>query len=238
MAYAAYLTFLACDNALTTIFFKCPSVEVIALLCGIFPDKEEAIIAIGANAIVFNISTMIFMLYLGASIAGNIRIGNALGAGDVHRAKMASYLALAIGTILSLLNISFIMGFRDRLPYMFTTDGDLIAKAKDLFLTVALFQIPDAINAVNQGVFRAIGKQALAAKLNFIAYYIIGIPLGYALAIPVGIGVEGLWLGMTAGLLFVSIVNTIILFKCDWHQLSLETRKRLSIVVIPVNDQE
>lgn len=207
------------------------------MLCGIFPDEDEAIIAIGANAISSSVSTMIFMLYLGASMAGNIRIGNALGAGDPHRAKMAAYLALALAVFLSLLSVVFFVGFRGRLPYLFTADEDLIKKAKDLFLVVALFQIPDAVNGVIQGVFRAIGKQALAAKLNFIAYYIIGIPLGYVLAIPLGIGVEGLWLGMTAGMVFVSTVNTIILFKCDWGQISLEARKRLSIVLPAYENQ-
>ena len=94
------------------------------MLCGIFPDEEEAIIAIGANAIVYNISTLLYMLYVGASMAGNVRIGNALGAGDVHRAKVASYLALALGVIVSLLSISFIVVFRQRLPYLFTRDGE------------------------------------------------------------------------------------------------------------------
>jgi len=34
------------------------------------------------------------MPYLGLSIAGSVRIGNALGAGDVHRAEVASNLTL------------------------------------------------------------------------------------------------------------------------------------------------
>ena len=34
------------------------------------------------------------MPYLGLSIAGSVRIGNALGVGDVHRAEVASNLTL------------------------------------------------------------------------------------------------------------------------------------------------
>ena len=75
--------------------------EVIALLCGIIPDPEEALIAIGSNAIVLNVSTFIFMTYLGIGVAGNVRIGNALGAGDAHRAEVATYLAVAIALLLS-----------------------------------------------------------------------------------------------------------------------------------------
>ncbi|KAL9179593.1 hypothetical protein ACHAXT_008883 [Thalassiosira profunda] len=211
--------------------FEWVAFEVIALLCGLFPDPQEAIVAIGSNAIVFQISTLVYMLYLGASMAGNVRIGNALGAGDAHRAKMACYLTLALGIFISAINIAFLLGFRHRLPYLFTSDAELIEKAQDLFVVVALYQFPDALDGVEQGIFRAIGKQALAAKLNFVAYYIIGIPLGYILAIPFGMGVEGLWYGMTVGLCFVSTVLTVVLLRCDWQELSLETRKRLSIAV-------
>ena len=122
--------------------FEWVAFELIALLCGIFPDEDYAVVAIGANAIVFNISTMIFMLYLGASIAGSIRIGNAMGSGDTHRAKVAAFLILALGTLLSIMNIYILISFRNKLPYIFTNDDDLVKKAEELFLVVALYQLP------------------------------------------------------------------------------------------------
>ena len=82
------------------------------------------------------------MVYLGASIAGSIRIGNAMGSGDTHRAKLAAFLVLALGTLLSIMNISLLIFFRDKLPYIFTNDEDLVKKAEELFLVVALFQLP------------------------------------------------------------------------------------------------
>jgi len=210
-------------------WFEWGPYECIALICGLFPDKEEAIISIGANAIVLQIGSFIYMLYVGCSMSGNIRIGNALGSGDVHRAKMAAYLTLALGTLLAILNMCFLLSFRDILPTLFTTDEDLINKTRDLLIVISVYQLPDALNGVEQGLFRGIGKQAMSAKLNFIAYFIIGLPLGYILALPLGVGVEGLWIGMTIGLVFVSTVNTTIIFRCNWEELALETMKRLSI---------
>ena len=81
------------------------------------------------------------------------RTGTKFTPWDVHRAQMASHLTLALGVVLSLLNIAFIIGFLEKLPYLFTADADLIMKAKDLFLVVALYQLPDAINCVDQGIF-------------------------------------------------------------------------------------
>ena len=224
-----YSMLVLVSNSFASYLERC-AFEVIALLCGIFPG-DQAIIAIGSNAIVFQISTFLFMFFLGASIAGNIRIGNALGAGDTHRAKVACWLTLFLGLFLAALTTSFLIFFRHRLPYLFTTDEDLVKKAESLFLVVGLYQLPDAINAVQQGIFKGIGKQALAAKLNFISYYVVGIPLGILFGFKLGWGVEALWLGMTAGLCFASCANGIILYRCDWEELTHDTRKRLSIIM-------
>ena len=213
------------------VMFEWVAFEVIALLCGIIPNQEEALIAIGSNAIVLNVSSFAFMLYLGTGVAGNVRIGNALGAGDAHRAEVATYLAVAIGTLLSLVNIALIVTFRENLASIFTNDEDLLNKCRSLFIIVALFQLPDAINGVEQGVFRASGRQSLSAKLNFVAYYVIGIPLGYYLALPFGMGVEGLWIGMCAGLIVISTANSIVIWKSDWAALATAARSRLSVVV-------
>ena len=210
--------------------FEWGAFEIVALLCGILPNEAEAEIAVGANAIVNQIYSLLFMFYLGTSVSGNIRIGNALGAGDVHRAKFAFYLSLGLGILLSLVSILCIVWYRETLPYFFTSDEDLIGKATDLLLIFALFQFPDSVNSVEQGVFKAIGKQTLAAKLNFTAYYVVGIPLAYVLGLTLGLGVEGLWLGITVGLFWGTTVNSIVLFRSDWKQLSLDARKRLSIV--------
>jgi len=211
--------------------FEWGAFEIIALLCGILPNDEEAEIAVGANAIVTQINSLLFMFYLGTSVSGNIRIGNALGAGDVHRAKFAFYLSLALGILLSLVSILCIVWYRETLPNFFTTDEDLIGNATDLLLVFALFQFPDSVNCVEQGVFNAIGKLTLAAKLNFTAYYVLGIPLACILGLTLGLGVEGLWLGITVGLFWGSTVNSIILFRSDWEQLSMDARKRLSIAL-------
>lgn len=152
-----------------------------------------------------NSSSLTYMPYLGVSVSGNVRVGNALGAGDVHRAEIASKLTLAAGAIMSVWNVAFLLSCRTVLPRFFTTDADIARKAQRLFLVAAAFQFPDAINGCVQGIFRGSGRQAQAAAYNFVAYYIIGIPVGYVLGIQLGLGVEGLWWGMTAGLCSIAI---------------------------------
>lgn len=41
-----------------------------------------------------------------------------------------------------------------------------------------MFQLPDIINGAIQVIFRGRGCQEIGVYLNFVAYYIVGIPLG------------------------------------------------------------
>ncbi len=200
--------------------------EVLALLCGILPG-QEAIIAIGANTVVMNVTSLIYTLYYGASVSGSVRVGNALGAGDAHRAEIASNLTLATGASISVLNIAFLTTFRMKLPLLFTTDLGIVEKSQHLLLIATAFQIPDAINACTQGIFRGSGRQSLSALYNFVAFYILGLPLGYVLGIKLGYGVEGLWLGITSSLFTIALGSAIVILRSDWKQLAYDASLRI-----------
>ncbi|KAL7535978.1 hypothetical protein ACHAXR_007509 [Thalassiosira sp. AJA248-18] len=209
------------------LMFEWCAYEVIALLCGILPG-QQAIVGIGANVIIMNVSYLTYMFYYGCADAGKVRIGNALGAGDAHRAEIASNLTLISGAIMGIINIVFLLAFRKVIPWFFTTDLDIALEAQRLFLIAAAFQLPDAINACLQEIFRGTGRQALGAKVNFVAFYIIGIPLGYILGVKRGFGVEGLWWGMTAGLCSICIACTFIVRRTNWNNMVLEATTRLN----------
>jgi len=209
--------------------FEWIAFEAVALLCGLLPHRE-ALVGIGANVIIMNVSSLTYMLYLGTSISGSVRVGNALGAGDARRAEIASNLTLISGTIMALVNVALLLMFRNSLPWFFTSDLDIVKKAQHLFLIAAAFQLPDAVNGCAQGIFRGSGRQAMGALWNFVAYYIIGLPLGYELGLKFGFGVEGIWWGMTLGLCSVCIGCTIIIYRSNWNKLAADASSRLNII--------
>lgn len=198
--------------------------EVLALLCGLLPN---AVVSIGANAIILNVSAIVFMIFLGLSIAGNVRIGNALGAGDTKRASVAAYCTIALCSGMACLSALFLIQFRYVLPKMFSSDQTINDLATSLIVVVAIFQLPDSINAAVQGVFRGSGRQNLGARLNFVAYYLLGIPFGCVLAFVFDLGVVGLWAGMTVGLTFIAIVGTNLIWRSDWKILSVDAKNRV-----------
>ena len=79
-----------------------------------------------------------------------------------------------------------------------------------------------------QGIFRGSGRQTLGARLNLVAFYCVGIPLGCLMvAFGGNQGVLGLWIGITGGLLLIAVVGTAIIQKSDWELLAREAEDRI-----------
>mmetsp|Transcript_26546 Transcript_26546/g.35449 ORF Transcript_26546/g.35449 Transcript_26546/m.35449 type:complete len:536 (+) Transcript_26546:31-1638(+) len=197
--------------------------EMLCIICGLLPN---AIIAIGSNAIILNVASNTYMFYLGLSIAGSVRIGNALGANDPKRAKIAAWLTIGMSATTATICSTLLFIFRKRIPVLFTHDDEMNELAQHLLLIGAIFQLPDAVNGALQGIFRGSGRQSLGAKLNFVAYYILGIPMGCLLAFRFHESVGGLWSGMTASLYLISVCGTVLVSLSNWENLAKQAINR------------
>jgi len=200
--------------------------EMVTLLCGTLP---RPLVAIAAHAIIMNVSSVVYMCYLGLSVSASVRVGNALGAQEVERAKLASGLTLCFGVVVAVVNAGFLLSMRKVLPRWFigTHDEETINLGSNLLIVAAVFQIPDMVNAVVQGVLIGSGRQGLGAQLNFVAYYLIGIPTGCFLGFRWHRwGVVGIWIGLVLGLVVMAIGGIFIIVQSDWDALAKKARER------------
>ena len=74
-----------------------------------------------------------------------------------------------------------------------------------LLFVAAVFQLFDGLQGVTTGVLRGLGDTHTAMLWNLAGHWFIGLPLGYALCFSVGLGVVGLWWGLSAGLMVCGI---------------------------------
>jgi multidrug resistance protein, MATE family len=186
-------------------------------------------ISLDAHTIMLNIIAFTFVsLPLALGIASAIRVGQSLGAGDGTTAKLIAKLTVAVVLALmtSLALVKLIL--RDSLGYLFTSDAAVVAQVASLVPIAALFQISDGLQAAIAGVMRGMGRQHLVAGLNFIGFWLIGIPVGACLTFVARIGVSGLWWGLFAGLTSVAAIGVIALMQTDWERMARSALARVN----------
>ena len=78
---------------------------------------------------------------------------------------------------------------------------------------------------VISGIIRGAGHQLRGAVINFISYYIFGLPIGIPLALATDLGITGMWIGLLIGSVTQCILYTILLCSMNWEKDSERAMK-------------
>ncbi len=160
---------------------------------------------LAAHGIALEVTALAFMVHLGLSNAATVRVGRAMGRGDAQGlrdgAKVALMMSLLFGVSMVVLFLTLpapiIALFLDRTN---PQSAEIIAFGTILLALSALFQMVDATQVMALGFLRGMQDTRIPMWLAVFSYWVIGIPVSYALAFPLGMGGAGLWLGLTVGL--------------------------------------
>ena len=89
---------------------------------------------------------------------------------------------------------------------LYTHDAAVTAVGVPLFALASAFAVFDGVQIIAGGALRGMGKTRIAMWANFVGYWAFGIPLGAALCFGAHWGVYGIWTGLTASLIAISII--------------------------------
>jgi multidrug resistance protein, MATE family len=158
-----------------------------------------------AHQIALSCAAFTFMVSMGLSQAGSIRVSNAYGRADWKKisiiGKTTLFTALLYGSFCA---ICFTV-FRWQLPLIFNENPEVIRVSALLLLYAAVFQISDATQATGAGLLRGIKDVKVPTVLITIAYWVIGLPVGWVFAFHYRMGAAGMWLGLIIGLTLASV---------------------------------
>lgn len=164
---------------------------------------------LAAHQIAINLASISFMAVLGISAAGSIRVGNAVGKQDTSETRKAGFTAIISGAvIMAFAGAAFII-FRDYLPTLYVDDQSVITIASSLLIIAALFQLSDGTQAVGLGILRGLTDVKIPTAITFIAYWLVGLPVGYLLGFTLELGVQGVWYGLLFGLTTSAVLLTL-----------------------------
>lgn len=166
-------------------------------------------VPLAAHQIAISCASMTFMVPLGLSMATGMRVSRAVGAGEMDRRRPIAFGALALGGVLTgTAALAFFFGGRS-IAGWFVQDAAVVALAAQLLMMAALFQMFDGTQVIGAAVLRAITDLKIPALITFTAYWVIALPLGYALGVRGGWGGVGIWAGIATGLACAAVLLTL-----------------------------
>ena len=89
---------------------------------------------------------------------------------------------------------------------LYTADEEVASLAVSLLFMAALFQVSDGLQVGAMGALRGLKDTTRPMVINFVAYWIVGLPLAWLLGIQQAFGPKGLWAGLVAGLTAAAIL--------------------------------
>ncbi|XP_070335309.1 multidrug and toxin extrusion protein 2 isoform X5 [Odocoileus virginianus] len=116
--------------------------EIGSFLVGLLSVRD-----LSAQAVIYEVATVVYMIPMGLSIAVCVRVGTALGAADTVQAKRSAIsgtlctvgTSLVVGVLLSLL--------RNKLGHIFTNDEEVVDLVNKVLPLYIFFQLFDALCA-------------------------------------------------------------------------------------------
>lgn len=159
-----------------------------------------------AHQVAITLAAMTYMMASGIAAAATIKTGNSFGQRNFFRLKR--YAVSSYHIVLAFMGISALLFaiLNQLLPWIFTKDLAVIGIAAELLIIAGLFQLFDGTQVVGLGILRGIGDVNIPTFITFIAYWIVGLPVAYLLGITGGWGIQGIWFGLTLGLLTSSLL--------------------------------
>lgn len=164
-----------------------------------------------AQNILLTVITITFMVPMAISNAIAVKVGFSNGANNFVDVKKYSIygITMAVG-FMTICAVNFIF-FPQFFIKIFTNDLTLIKICVPNLILAGFFQVFDGLQVSLGGVFKGIRKTNIILLGNFIAYWVIGLPLGMILAFNYHLNLYGFWVGLTVSIFTLALMLLIIL---------------------------
>lgn len=196
------------------LFFEVTLFAVVALLV-----SPLGIVDVAGHQIALNFSSLMFVLPMSLSAAVTIRVGFRLGQGSTLDAQTSARTGIAVGMCMAMFTALFTVTFREDIALLYNDNPAVVALAAHLMLLAAIYQLSDSVQVIGSGVLRGYKDTRSIFYITFIAYWVLGLPSGYVLALTdlvvSRMGPAGFWIGFIIGLTSAAVM---MMLRMRWLQ--------------------
>lgn len=191
--------------------------------------SKYSTITIAAHQAAINFASFLYMLPLSISMALTITVGYEVGAKRFKDARSYCFLGISLGLLLGIIASIILLVFNKQVGMLYTNEPEVLALISKFLIFAIFFQMADAVGAPLQGALRGYKDVNVAFLLAVLSFWVIGLPLGYALATQTELAAFGYWIGLITGLTTGAIFLFIRLLVIQKRQFAQHSVARIKI---------
>lgn len=189
-------------------FFEVGAFATAAIIIGWIGKSEQA-----AHTLAINLASLTYMVATGISAGTGIAVGDAFGRKNRTDMVFAGKSGIILGAgFMAFCAILFTV-FNQFIVETSVNDVEVQQITAGLLFIAAMFQLSDGVQAVSLGALRGLSDTKIPTVITIIAYWVIGIPIGYYMAFSLDLGLYGIWYGLSIGLTFSAVLLSIRFVK-------------------------
>ncbi len=166
---------------------------------------------LAAHGIVLTIFALFFMIPLGISQAGTVRVAKTIGEKKINEVGQVAFSIYSLGLGWSILGTIIILVFGNDIISIFldqkNVNSDLVfSYAVSYLLICCLFHIADTGQILFAAILRGFSDTKVPFLLSLFSYWIIGVPAAYYFSQHTFLAGFGVYFGIGSGLLVASLL--------------------------------
>ncbi len=196
---------------------------VVTILMGTLGAVQLAAHQIASQSAYFT-----FTAPLGIANAAAVRVGQAVGKGNMQEVKQMGRLGVLFAASAMMLSAlvywfapQFVIGL-----YLNLSDpanANIIPLATVFLSIAAMFQVFDGIQVATAAALRGLKDTRIPMLISLLSYWLVGMGGGALMAFQFNLGGRGLWFGLVLGLAVAALLLTLRFNKTMLHRLEQPT---------------
>ncbi|KDO21207.1 hypothetical protein SPRG_11060 [Saprolegnia parasitica CBS 223.65] len=175
-------------------------------------------VALGASNSMMELIFFLTSPIYGMIDGGSTRIGMYLGAGKPQAAKATSHLVFYGIFGLSVVIVIPWLCARSHVGKIFSTDVAVVSSMASISTLAAAGYIILSLFYYAMATLQAQARTLPIMTSFFIGAWVVGVPGAYAFGFPAGLGLLGIWVGMSVGYIVTTVLGVYFTYKSNWPE--------------------
>ncbi|KAG8390167.1 hypothetical protein BUALT_Bualt01G0055300 [Buddleja alternifolia] len=189
--------------------------EILLLLCSLLSNPQANVAAMG---ILIQTTSLLYVFPSSFSSGLSIQVGHELGADQPEQARQTTIVGFTLAALWGILAFIFTIAVKDVWGKLFTSEPKILGLTSVTLPILGFCELGNSPQTSACGILVGSARPKIGCCINFVSFYLIGLPVAALLAFKFKMGFVGLWFGLAAAQVSCTCMMVCTLFYTDWSQ--------------------